>query len=369
MTKKTIGILTHYQVHNHGAILQMYGLYHILQQLGLSPCVLTYQKNFDFLAPELKNKYTLSAKSIPFYLHYLCKQGVAKTWFNFKKNQTLKRFKKSHFVFAPLEGTSLDYAVVGSDEVLSLEVGLNRMMYGYGIQSKRIFSYAASFGQTGLAEIEQKNCRNIIAEGLKQFTRICVRDQASANTVEALIGEKTVIHFDPVLLYGFEEELQHTVFQAPQEPYLLVYAYDTHLNTLEEINAITSYARQHGLKTVSPGFYHKWADINLNVNPLELLQIFKQAKCVVTDTFHGSVLSILTNRPFAAFVRNMNRNKMTFLLESLGMLPAKMQSWQELPSTLAQSIEWKEINTHIQKERLQARTYLQEALFAKGPEE
>lgn len=362
MATKTIGILTHYQVHNHGAILQMYGLYHTLQKLGVIPCVLTYQKNFDFISPELKNKYTLSVKSIPFYLHYLCKQGLFKTWFNYRKNRLLNAFKMHHFRFSPLASTALDYAVVGSDEVFSLEAGINRMMYSYGVQSKQIFSYAASFGQTGFAEIEQKNCRKIIAEGLKQFTRICVRDQASANTVEALTGKKPVIHFDPVLLYGFKEELQHTVFQAPHEPYLLVYAYDNHLNTPEEINSIKDYARNNSLKIVSPGFYHKWADINLNVNPLELLQVFKQAKCVVTDTFHGSVLSILTNRPFAAFVRDMNRNKMDFLLKSLHAEQAHMNDWQHITATLTQKWDWAFINNTIHSMRKEAVSYLKEVL-------
>ena len=44
-----IGILTHYQVHNHGAILQMYGLYYTLKSLDYTPYILTYEKNFDFI--------------------------------------------------------------------------------------------------------------------------------------------------------------------------------------------------------------------------------------------------------------------------------------------------------------------------------
>ena len=362
MTKKTIGILTHYQVHNHGAILQLYGLYHTLQNLGLSPCVLTYQKNFDFISPELKNKYALSARSIPFYLHYLREQGLAKTWFNFGKKRRLARFNLQHFVFSPLENTRLDYAVVGSDEVFSLEVGLNHMMYGYGVQSKQIFSYAASFGQTGIEDIEQKGCRDMLAAGLKRFSRICVRDQASAQTVEKLIGQKPVIHFDPVLLYGFEKERANGTFLPPEEPYLLVYAYDSHLNSPQEVAAVRAYARAHNLKIVSPGFYHAWADRNLNVDPLELLQVFKHAACVVTDTFHGSVLSILTNRPFAAFVRGMNQNKLGFLLNSLGVEQARMSSWQTLPDVLAQPWNWAAINENIQRQRTEALSYLKEVL-------
>ncbi len=363
MREKTIGILTHYQVHNHGALLQMYGLYHSLQKLGLAPCVLTYEKNFGFLSTELKNKYALSLKSIPFYLRYLREQGVSKTWFNFRKKRLLSRFNTRNFVFVPLKNAALDYVVVGSDEVFSLEVGLNRMMYGHGVTCKKIFSYAASFGQTNMADIEKKNCREIMTGGLRKFAHICVRDQSSADTIEALLGQRPEIHFDPVLLYGFAAELQNSSYAGPKGRYLLLYAYDNHLNSPEEIEAVRSYARAHKLKIVSPGFYHAWADINLNVNPLELLQVFKQANCVVTDTFHGSVLSILTNRPFAAFVRAMNTNKMSYLLHSLCAQQAHTQRVQDVPRILEQRWDWAAINQNIQGMREKALSYLKGVLY------
>ena len=88
-----IGILTHYQVHNHGAILQMHGLYNTLKILGHIPYILTYNKNFDFIEKELSNKYNISLKSIPFYLKYLKQQGIAKTKFNIEKHKILNNFK------------------------------------------------------------------------------------------------------------------------------------------------------------------------------------------------------------------------------------------------------------------------------------
>lgn len=51
-----IGILTHYDVNNQGAQLQMYALYSKLEELGHTPKVLTYSKNYDFKMEErLKN--------------------------------------------------------------------------------------------------------------------------------------------------------------------------------------------------------------------------------------------------------------------------------------------------------------------------
>ena len=349
---KTIGILTHYQVHNHGAILQMHGLYHTLLKLGLSPRVLTYRKDFSFIDEKLTNKYTISLKSIPFYLDYLKKQGLSKTVFNFRKSQLLKKFKQKNYKFSPLQCQKLDSVVIGSDEVFSLEVGVNIMMFGHAVPSDNIFSYAASFGQTDLKRIADKHCTALISGGLKTFKSISVRDKSSAQTVQTLTGIMPQICFDPVLLYGFEEELKQTKYKLPKQDYLVVYAYDNSLNDSSEIKHIKAFAGKHNLKIISPGFYHKWADKNLNVTPLELLQIIKHAKYVITDTFHGSVMSILLNTPFAVKVRKTNQNKIGYLLESLGAQSRKIEtSFSKLEEIYLKSVNWEAINQNIQRLR------------------
>ena len=50
-----IGIITHYDVHNHGALLQLNALIRILSSLGIEAQALQYDKNYDFLGINLKN--------------------------------------------------------------------------------------------------------------------------------------------------------------------------------------------------------------------------------------------------------------------------------------------------------------------------
>lgn len=359
---KTIGILTHYQVHNHGAILQMHGLYHTLEKLGLHPTILTYRKDFSFIDENLFNKYTFSLKSVPFYMGYLKKQGIAKTLFNFQKHKLLNHFKKQYYRFVPLQAQTVDFVVIGSDEVFSLEAGINIMMYGHTVPSQTVFSYAASFGQTDTKRITEKNCSALIASGLKTLKAICVRDEASANTVKSLTGLTPQICFDPVLLYGFEEELKNTSYNVPARPYLVVYAYDNRLNESAEVIPIVAFARKHGLQIISPGFYHKWADKNLNVTPLELLHVIKHAQYVVTDTFHGSVMSLLLNVPFAVKVRESNENKIGYLLSSLCASNRKLNDFSHLNSVLTSSANWEPINRNIQHLREEGINYLKGVL-------
>lgn len=101
-----------------------------------------------------------------------------------------------------------DVTVVGSDEVFSVEIGYNAVMYGYGIKSNRLVSYAASFGPSTTEDIKQKELTEDIQKGLAQFNAISVRDRNSQNVVRDLSDKKVPLVIDPVLLYGYPEEEQ-----------------------------------------------------------------------------------------------------------------------------------------------------------------
>lgn len=362
MTKKTIGILTHYQVPNHGAILQMHGLYHVLQSLGWDPYVFTYRKDLSFIPASLAKKYDISLKSVPFYFKYFLTKNPFFSLYQYRKRKQLNAFKQKMYRFRSLYDFKTDAAVIGSDEVFSLEVGVNIMMYGHSVAAEKVFSYAASFGQTGIERIKQYKCEALIASGLKTLNAVCVRDKASAETVQALTGISPKICFDPVLLYGFEKELAQTKYQVPQTPYMIVYSYSDRLNKPEEYLPIKKFASEHGLKVISAGFYHKWADKSILLNPLELLKIMQSAKYVVTDTFHGCVLSALVNTEFAVFVRESNINKITYLLNSLNLDDRKADSFDGFSKVFTNKTDWEKVNNAVKTLRKQGIDYLQGVL-------
>ena len=359
---KNIGILTHYHVHNHGAILQMYGLTYVLKEMGFSPFTLTYRKDFSFIDEKLLNKYNISLKSIPFYMSYMKEQGVSKTIFNVKKRKILETFKKNIFAFSPLYAGGMDAVIVGSDEVFSLEAGVNIMMYGHSVPCNHIISYAATFGQTDIREIRKRNCEALIASGLKTFKALSVRDLHSSETIKKLCSIEARICFDPVLLYGFKKELEQKCDKIPEKPYMIIYAYDKSLNDEQEVKEIRNYAAKKGLKTVSAGFFHDWADINLNVSPLELLSVIKNADCVVTDTFHGSVIASLVNTPFAVRLRERNTNKISYLLGSLGLSERAIDDFSDLEGIFNRKTDWDAANSKVAMLRKQGLEYLCEAL-------
>ena len=71
-----IGIITHYNVHNHGALLQLYALKSVLEKENNKVSALTFKKNFDFMESGLDKKYDISIKSLFWYLSYIRKIGL-----------------------------------------------------------------------------------------------------------------------------------------------------------------------------------------------------------------------------------------------------------------------------------------------------
>jgi hypothetical protein len=112
-----------------------------------------------------------------------------------------------------------------------------------------------------------------------------------------MTGQDSLFHLDPVFLYDYKDEIEEKQLDFE---YNLIYAYDGRINSEVEIEAIQSFAKENNLKTLSAGLYQSWCDKNISANPFEILGYVKNARYVVTDTFHGSVFSIKYKKPFAA---------------------------------------------------------------------
>ena len=55
--------------------------------------------------------------------------------------------------------------------------------------------------------------------------------------------------------------------------------------------------------TVGGGLYHSWCDRNVPCSPLQFVTLLKNAQYVYTTTFHGSIFSILLEKPFAVQIK------------------------------------------------------------------
>ena len=356
-----VGILTHYNVYNQGALLQMTAMHHWLKNQGHEPVILTYEKNFDFMEGE-KEKNSASLKALPYYLrHYLLEKGLGLTLFNTRKVLAMKQARKQ-FAYAPHNASGCDAIVIGSDEVYSIDVGCNRMMYGHDLGGVPAIAYAPAFGRTTMEILDEFHCTDIVRSGLAGMRHLSARDTHTRDMVAAFTGREVPIVCDPVLLYNGSYNTAH---KPIGKPYLAVYAYDSHMTDPAEIEAIRSYAKAHGLITVSLGTYHSWCDRNIVCAPEEWYGYFADAACVVTDTFHGSVVAMKNHCNVAIFIReSINAFKLRSLLAETGMEHRRLKAItrENLEEVLSGEIDYKSVDANIAKMAQRSEAYLKAAL-------
>lgn len=111
---------------------------------------------------------------------------------------------------------------------------------------------------------------------------------------------------------------------------------------------------------ISVGMQQRWCKHNIIANAFELLSYVKNAKYIVTDTFHGSVFSIKYNKQFITFVRESNTEKLRGLLEQFGLLGRAVSDITEVSSTLHTRIDWNRVNDLILYEQEKSKSYLDE---------
>lgn len=358
--KMKIGILSMQEVKNYGSFLQAFSLKSNIEALG-------HQCEFMNIVPgELLGDYKISK----FHKIHLL---IERLWgWNFVKRfkyiyQFQSRFSKK---FLPELGVKqgvttehFDTIVIGSDEVFNCAqktwFGFSKQLFGEGLNANKVITYAASFGATTVPKLEKLGIKDTVAKLLKNLNKISVRDANSMSVVEELTGAVPNKNVDPVLIYDYTKHMPSSV---DLKDYMIVYTYPGRITDKNEIKAIRAYAKNKGLKLVSIGHYFPWCDMTIVPHPFEVLAYFKNATCVVTDTFHGSVFSIKFNKQFCTIVRGMNSNKLTHLLEQFGLSGRIANDVSKLPSIMDTPIDYEPVNSKIAEEKKRSIAYLKENL-------
>lgn len=352
-----IGILTYYGVHNHGAVLQANALKKVLELKGNECGFLEFERSYSNISENLAKKYKLGLGSIFFYANYLIERGPKNIIYNLKKRNTLTRFRARYLQpIVKYEDFFGDLAVIGSDEVFSLEIGVNPVLYGKGLKTRHIISYAGSFGPTSYEDIVSQGQQKMISDGFQGMDAISVRDQNSIDIVKKITGIEPTLVCDPVILYGYEREM--CCFTPQIRDYILVYSYDKNMNNVVEYSYIKEYAKNKKLKILSVGYYHPWCK-SINVSPIELLGWIKNATLVVTDTFHGTVMSIICNTPMVVKLRG-NQNKLKFLLLEYGLLDRTITDFSLFEDVADKNVDFTAVNSVVRQRRAASMKFLEE---------
>ena len=263
----------------------------------------------------------------------------------------------------------VDVLIIGSDEVFNCvqnntNVGFSPELFGQGNKAKRIISYAASFGNTTIENLEQYGVKDKVAEWLSDFDAISVRDKNSGEIVKELTGTEPIYNLDPVLMYDFISNCKEIPSSVSDQNYMLLYGYSGRFSK-EECREIRRFADSKGLRIFCIGGVQNCCDKFINVDPFTVIAYFQHADYVVTDTFHGTIMSVITHRQFAAVIRESgygNSQKMTDLLERLHLCKRQLSEMNDLTVAIELPIDYEDVDKELYCERKRTKSYLSEWL-------
>lgn len=258
----------------------------------------------------------------------------------------------------------LDLLVIGSDEVFNCiqsnpKVGFAEDLFGKNSKAKRLISYAASFGNTTLEKLDKYKKRDQVKEMLNKFDALSVRDQNSMSILRSITQKRIELDLDPVLIYDFLKKENIPKINLKYK-YLILYGYNGRF-TKRECRLIKKFALKNNLKIICIGGIQHYCDYFINCKPFEVLAYFKNAEYIITDTFHGTIMSIINHKKFLTVVRNKgygNSEKISDLLTQLELTSRKLKDISNLEEEISQSIDYKNTECILSKRRIEAKEYL-----------
>lgn len=351
-----IGILSMQRICNYGSFMQAYCLKKIVKD--------SLNEDVEFIDYRVE-KPIAEIDNVDRYLYYSLsdKLHIKYTGLKFRILNKYKWLPK----YLNIKQTNYSRPkniIIGSDEVFnctqsSTKVGYSKELFGYGFDDSNVISYAASFGFTTIDRLKKYKIKDEVGNLLKSFKAISVRDSNSREIVKELTGKEPSKNLDPVLLIDINKFASGKV---KYDKYIVLYAYSGRINP-SEAKDIRKYADSMGCKIVSLGSYQKCADANLIVDPFTVLNYFKNAECIITDTFHGTIFASKFHKKFITLVRETNRNKLGDLLKDIRMDSREVKNFKDIGKVMNQEIDYSEFEKVIEKEKNKTYKYLQENII------
>ena len=302
-------ILTFQDAANYGAVLQAYALQRTLGE-AFSPDeagVLNY--HCKLIEKKHKPSY-VSKKDNPIkgYLKMLRYYRLKST-----RRQRFDGFKDKYLNLIPYDTgeekerflKDFDAIVVGSDQVWNTDLTGNDGTYFLSdFPSVKRFSYAASIGKTEINDAERLRYRELAA-----LDAISVREESAKKILNGIIPNEIATVPDPVLLLDKEQwrGIEKQYGDLKPGSYVLLYHFNTGASL---VRFAQQKAKEHGCRLVCIQSVDKkipGAQVICDASPDEFVWLFDNAACVVTNSFHGTMFSVIFEKEFYSETK-MNRS-------------------------------------------------------------
>ena len=352
-----IGIVTQPLELNYGGILQNWALQQVLRRMGHEPVTIDAFQRFTM--PHFLYSYVRA--------WWMRTRGKPGWFYPHRYHGSLRRRETGRFVEQHINKTKVmweydrkvvkrygfEAIIVGSDQVWRPRYNTSCLedkflKFAEGLPLKRI-AYAASFGVDDWTFTPEQTavCRPL----LEQFDAVSVREGSGARLCREHFGVDAQVVLDPSLLLEASEyqPLIDRDWDAG-EPYLAVYCLDI-TPAKEAFYSRIAEERGLGVKFFSAGLQAK-----LTIG--QWLAMFRHATMLVTDSFHGTVFSILFGKEFYTLENPHRGNtRIAGLLKLLG-LESRLLSDKDPDESNSEAIDWPSVYSRLQDQRKQSIDFL-----------
>lgn len=317
--------ITCHDVYNVGASLQAYSLQKYLQNQGHKVKIIDYKPDY------LSGHYKFTSIDNPKYeKNFIIKllYIIAKFPFriiNIKRKYVFDKFKKdfinltdkTYETYEELKQNppQADLYIAGSDQIWNtlFKNGKDPAFYlDFGTEKIKKVSYAASFATEDI----DKQYREFVKSKLKKLDAISVREISGLKIMSDLGLNGGVQVMDPVFLLS-DSFWNDMCIDIKAQDYIFLYDFD---NNPEILKITKKLAEIYNLKIYSVFKADGIDKYVKNVGPIEFISYIKNAKFVVSNSFHGTCYSIIFEVPFVVINRKEGINtRMRDLLLILGL--------------------------------------------------
>ena len=361
---------------NHGARLQAYALAEYLRQQGHTVRVIDYRPDYMTFRGTM---WFWPGKSLKGWAKLLLQAGDRRR--DLQRHRAFVEFSERYIPLTPTiynsaadlqaDAPEADLYICGSDQIwnTTFRNGTDPAYYlDFGTPATRRISYAASFATDSLRE----GTTDFVKSHLQNLNSISVRERSGLDILNGLGLNGTQV-MDPVFLLPashweqiadewYNNALPKEKRSMPQgEQYILVQDFmrdDAIRRTAQRIARLTGWR----IWQVSP-YRLGYADRSFRTaGPEQFLWLIRNARCVVSNSFHVTAFSLIFGRD--AFVVNRSdglNNRMADILGRLS-LKSRLVNGETPDNVLTAAIDYTRVTPLLQKYTQQSREWLIENL-------
>ena len=370
-----IGIVTYHAAYNFGSTLQAYATQEAVNALGYDCQIINYRmpEQKYYYGRNIRLKYGIKAaiKDILQLQHYKERKIRSNAYEGFISSY----MKLSPEFSEPSDVCNYwdkyDVIISGSDQIWNKHSNeLDRVDWKYmdpytlsGYKGKKI-SYASSIGSmTENGDIQR------LAERIKDFRYISFREEKTANDFSKILGRNVESVLDPTFLLTADDWVNNLELKRTEDDFILYYSLSGIKGHKDKLTILSRLSERMNTKIVVvtplvnvPGIYNG-LEFHPEFSTFDFLQAIYNAKTIITDSYHGSILSVnLKKDVYSICGENVSDFRKTDIYNRLGLNNRIISGLSDEKLMHEPSIDYKVINERLQVMKKHSLDYLSNAL-------